>query len=176
MGEDVGDLADGRHVASVRGGAIEQGRGWRGDRIVAAVCGAPVVGRRRAHKWPGDDAPNEQRIDQLARNLAYLIEPIETEYLLVRRNLEHAISRCVTDRPLAADVFGTQLLDDLRSAGVAIAQNARQPRALAQRFHELRGEAGLRAREIAPVERDGDARDFPVPRRRILALPSFARA
>src|SRR3954452_7206910 len=59
---------------------------------------------------------------------------------------------------------------------MAIAQYSRNARFLDKPLHKLGGKAGLRPREISPVETDRYAGDFPMPGRRILAFGLFAGA
>src|SRR3954454_1858789 len=59
---------------------------------------------------------------------------------------------------------------------MAIAQYSRDAGFLDKPLDKLARKAGLRPREISPVEADRYARDFPMPGRRILAFGLFAGA
>src|SRR4051794_23539783 len=59
---------------------------------------------------------------------------------------------------------------------MAIAEYSRETGFLDKPVDKLGRKAGLRPREISPVEADWYARDFPMPRRRILAFGLFAGA
>src|SRR3954470_9903070 len=59
---------------------------------------------------------------------------------------------------------------------MAIAEYSRETGLLDKPLDKWGRKAGLRPREISPVETDRYARDFPVPGRRILAFGLFAGA
>src|SRR5438034_1391977 len=73
-------------------------------------------------------------------------------------------------------ILPTEITDDVGPRGMTVAENAREVCATAQIFDELRRETGDRRREIAPIEGDWHAGDFPVPGRRVLALGDLTRA
>ena len=174
MREDVADLADRDHVAARRRRQVENGGRGRRDRIIAAIAGAAEIVRRAPRERPGDDAADLITIHQLAGDGAHLVEAREPERRLVRGDLKHAVGRGVADRLSGADVRLAELADDVGARCVAIAENARQIGAAAQRLDELRRKARFRIGEIAPVERHRHAGDFPMAGGGILALRNLA--
>src|ERR1700761_5627059 len=123
MGENVANLTDGHNVSAGRSRDVEERPCRRRDRIVAAVGGAAEL-CVCAYERPRDDAADVEWIDQLARSFADAIQAIEAERLLVRRDLEHAVGGRVADRSARADVLVAEFRNDLRSAGMAIAEDA----------------------------------------------------
>jgi hypothetical protein len=88
-------------------------------------------------------------------------------------DLEDAVDRGIADRPSGALMLLPQPRDDLRSAGVAVAENAVGPGKAADLVHDVirKGRVGLG--EIAPVPGHRQAGKLPVARRRVLAGTDF---
>src|SRR5688572_22150476 len=92
---------------------------------------------------------------------------------LMRRDLKDGIRGGVADRLAGADMFLAEPGDDLRSRGMAVAEDAGHASLPAQRLDEfLRKGVSLRW-EITPIETDRCSRDLPMARRRILAAGDF---
>ena len=152
MREDVADLADADDLAaarrpagraaSARAAARRNRAGWR--------C-ARKSRRALADEGPGDHPPDVQRIDQLAHDLAELIEPIEAEMRLVRGDLDDGIGRCVADRLAGPDVLLAEPLDDLGSGRVAIAEDARNVAFLDDRFGQSSAGRSDRSAGNSPI-------------------------
>ncbi|MCY1558528.1 hypothetical protein D9M68_954710 [compost metagenome] len=91
----------------------------------------------------------------------------------VGSDLEHRVDGGVADGLAGADAFLAQLGDDGGTRGVLVAQNPRQLGA----FNEFSNQVGRKGRfglrEIAPVEGNWDAADFPMTGRCILAIGNF---
>src|SRR3954453_3664319 len=176
VSEDIVDLADRDHVTIVAFREV-QDRPFRGrNGEIPAVRRSLEVISRLADEWPRDNASDVVRIHQPACDGADFIQAFEPERILVRCNLEDAISRGVTDRLAAPHVTLAEFADDLRSGGVAISDDAGKPVLLAEAIDQLAREARYSRREITPVKRDRNASDFPVTAGSVLAFRDLARA
>ena len=115
-----------------------------------------------ADERPGDHPADVQRIDQLARQLAELVEPLEAEMPFMRGDLDNGIRRRVADRLAGPDMLLAEPVDDLGARGMAVAENAGQrlPRRSSPRV-SAGGKARHGLREIAPFERHRNARRSP---------------
>ena len=123
-GEDVGDLADA--VDRLPGVADEREvvRPPRLEREVVAVRRALVVARL-ADERPRDHAADGVLAGQdLARDPAGLVELLERDRLLVRRDLEDRVGGRVDDPLAGALVLLAELLDDLRARRRLVAEHA----------------------------------------------------
>ena len=136
---------------------------------------ARKVGSAGAYERTRNNTRNIIRTHQLIRYLAQLIEALKTKGLLMRRNLQHAVSRGIDNRLAAPHMLLAQILDNLRAAGMTFAQHARQLALFDERSHQLLRKAVRHIWEIAPVEGDRHAADFPVTAQRILALADLLR-
>ena len=94
----------------------------------------------------------------------------------MRRDLKHAVGRCITDRFPGLQVLLAEFSDNVRAGGVTIAEDAGQGGLFQECVSELLRKAGLRLREVAPVEPNRNAGDFPMTGGRILSPGSLARA
>ena len=175
MGEDVGDLAHTDDLAPFGGQPVQKGGLGRQNRVVAPVGSAHKVCRSLACERPGDDAADVVRIRMLARHLAQRIEPFEAEGLLMGGDLHHGIRRGVEDRLAGAQVLFTQFRNHFRAGGMLVADDAGNAGFRHDGGDHLRREGGDGGREIAPVELNRHARDFPVAGRGVLAVGHFRR-
>src|SRR5579883_1633298 len=98
MGENVADLADRDDVAPRFGGALEKIAGRRRDGEVLAPRRARKFAGAAAEKRARNDAADLERIAELSRDAAKIVEPIEAERLFMRGDLQHRIRRRVADR------------------------------------------------------------------------------
>src|SRR5215204_3885765 len=94
----------------------------------------------------------------------------------MRRDLKHAVGRCITDRFPGLQVLLAEFSDNVRAGGVTIAEDAGQGGLFQECVSELLRKAGLRLREVAPVEPNRNAGDFPMTGWRILSPGLLARA
>ncbi len=173
VGKDVADLADAMHRAAGLHQPVEQRRFRRHDGIVAPVAGALESGGRLADEGSGDHPADIERIDQPPHDLAERQQAFEPEMRLVGCNLEDRVRGSVADRFAGADMLLAQPGDDLRSRGVAVAEDAGKLRLATDRLDQLRRKGVSLRRKVAPVEHDGRTRNLPVARRRILAVRDF---
>src|SRR4051812_35016173 len=97
MRENVVDLAYRNDVAPVFRSEIENGFGRRGHRIIAPVMSSDVA-RLRAAKRTGNDPCYVKRDQKLAGDLANLVKPLQSKFLLVCRDLKDAVGRRVANR------------------------------------------------------------------------------
>src|SRR3954471_19157856 len=176
MGEDVVDLSDGDDGAMLCRGDIQNGR-FRGRHgKVASVGGSLEITPGCTDERPRDHAADIEGIDQPARNRTNFIKPLQPEALLMRGNLKYAVRRRVTDRLPGLHVLVAELFDDLGSGGVPVAKDAREGSLLQEFPDQFLRKAGLRLREVSPVEPNGYAGNLPVTRRCILSAGLLARA
>ena len=127
----------------------------------------PLVRLRLADERPRDHAPDRVLAGQdLAGDLARLVELLERDRLLVRGDLEDRVGRGVDDPFARALVLLAELLDDLRPGRGLVAEDAASG-AVHERVDDVVREA-VRVRRHR-LRRD-DAHQLPVPGRRVLAL------
>ncbi len=105
---------------------VEDRRLRRRHGVVVPVGGALEGLRRLADERPRDHPADVERVAESPRDLADLVEPVEAEVRLVRRDLEDRIGRRVADRLARSDVLLAELLDDRHARGVLVAEDARQ--------------------------------------------------
>src|SRR5690606_30204636 len=141
---------------------------WR-HAVVAPVRGALEIAGAAADERARDDAPDPERIKQLAGDLTGAVQALQAEGVLMGGDLEHAVGGGVTNGLQGAQVTLAERVDDGRSRRMAIAQDARKIGAPAQLGDDVRREARRGGREVAPLEGDWCACDFPMARLRILA-------
>jgi hypothetical protein len=84
-----------------------------------------------------------------------LVQPLEPEGLLVRGDLKDAVDRGVADGLAGPQVLGPELVDDGGPGGVAVAEDAGEPRLAHERRDKLRRERRDGVREVAPGKRHG---------------------
>jgi hypothetical protein len=172
--EDVADLADGVDGAARAGDPVaERGRG-RGDGVVVAVAGA-AEGALGPREGPGDDAAHAHGVEPRREIAAERQEPVEPEGLFMRRDLEDAVGGGVADGPAGPQVRGALLLDDHRARGVAVAEDAIGPGEAADLGREIGRKGRVGVGEVVPVPWHRHAREFPVPRWRVLAARHLGR-
>ena len=123
MRENVTDLAYGDDIAAVLCSKIENGLVGRGHRIVATVVSPEIVGSRST-EWPGNHPADLERFQKLAGDLANRIKPPQPKFLLVCRDLEHAVGRGVANRLSRTNVIVAEACDDLGPGGMAVAEDA----------------------------------------------------
>src|SRR5947208_4707452 len=170
--KDVADLPDAMHLLA---GLPHEGQVVRAPRlereIVAVRC--PFVVTRLADERPRDHAPDGVLAGQdLARDPAALVELLERDRLLVRRDLEDRVGRGVDDPLAGALMLLAELLDDLRPRRWLVAEDA-SPRAVHERVNHV-------VRTALRVGRKRRRRDhanpLPVAGRPALALRAFDQA
>ena len=165
-GEDVGDLADAvRRVA----GVPDRGQVVRTPRLEREVVPVrrPLVVPRRADERAGDDAADGVLAgEDLARGPAGVVQLLERDRLLVRRDLEDGVGRRVDDPLAGLLVLLAELLDHLGAGRGLVAEHA-AARAVHERVDHLVGEPVRVGRER---HRGDDAHQLPVPCRGVLAL------
>ena len=110
-----------------------------------------------------------ERIAETATDAAELVEPLEAEGLLVRRDLEDRVGGGVADGLAGPHVLLAELFDDRRAGGVAVGENAGKLALLDQRSGQRFRKGGNGFGEIAPVEIDRGSGDLPVAGGRVLA-------
>jgi hypothetical protein len=133
-----------------------------------------VVPVRRALVVPGlaDERTGDHAADgvlagqNLARDLAALVELLERDGLLVRGDLEDGVRRRVDDPLAGALMLLAELLDDLRARGRLVAEHT-AARSVHERVDHVVREP-LRVRRER--RRRDDAHQLPVAGRRVLAL------
>jgi hypothetical protein len=155
---------------------VEERGGGRLNRVVTTVSGAAKARVWRPDEWPCDDPADIQGVDQFARDLAYTVQAIEAENVLMRGDLKYAVRGRIADRLLGLQVLCAKLGNDFGAAGVTVPENARQVSALAQVGYKLRRKAGNRTREVAPLEKHRNTRKLPMTGRRILSFGHLAGA
>ncbi len=169
LGIDVGDLADGDHLAARVLHVVQHGRRRRQHGVVVTVAGALEVALATAHERTRDDAADVVGLQQLAHDVAQLIELLEAVGLFVAGDLEHGVGRGVEDRLAGAHVLFAQIVQHLSAGGVAVAEVARQAGLLDDGVQQLLREAVVVIVEIAPLEQHGHAGNLPVAGRGVLA-------
>ena len=169
LGIDVGDLADGDHLATRLLHVVQHGRRRRQHGVVVAVAGALEVALAAAHERTRDDAADVVGLQQLAHDVAQLIELLEAIGLFVAGNLEHGVGRGVEDRLAGAHVLFAQIVQHLGTGGVAVAQIPGQTGLLDDGVQQLLREAVVVVMEVTPLEQDGHAGNLPVTGRGVLA-------
>ena len=164
--EDVADLADAVHLLARVAGEREVVRPLRHERVVVAVRRAHVV-VGRAGERPRDHAADCVLAgEDLARDLARLVELVERHRLLVRRDLEDGVGRRVDDPLAGLLVLLAELLDDLGARRGLVAEHA-APGAVHERVDDVVREPVRIRRERL---RGDDAHQLPVAGGRVLAL------
>ena len=124
VGEDVGDLADAVHLGTRLAHLGEVVRPLGLEREVVPVRRALVVAGLSDER-PGDHAPHRVLAgEDLARLPAALVQLLERNRLLVRRDLEDGVGRRVDDPLARLLVLLAELLDDLRARGRLVAEHA----------------------------------------------------
>ena len=173
--KNIRNLAYSIHAAAGSHHFVEQRSLRRRHSVVMTVRRARKVCGAGAHKRTRNNTRDIIRTHQLIRYLAQLIKALKAKGLLMRRNLQHAVSRGIDNRLAAPHMLLAQLLDNLRAAGMTFAQHARQLALFDERSHQLLRKAVRHIWEIAPVEGDRHAADFPVTAQRVLALADLLR-
>ena len=174
QGEDVADLADGMDLAPGAMDPVAERRRRRRNRVVMPVGGAAEISRP-AGEGPRDHAADLHRMQPGRDVLAKLQQSVEAEAFLMAGDLKHAVSRGVADRPAGAHVFGAMFLDDRNAGGMAIAQRAARAAKPRHLIHQVLREGGDGVGEVMPIPRHRDTRQFPMPRRRVLAARHLCR-
>ncbi|MNJ19648.1 hypothetical protein D3C77_139710 [compost metagenome] len=169
LGIDVGNLADGDHLATRILHVVQHGRRRRQHRVVVTVAGALEVALAAAHERTGDDAAYVVGLQQLAHYVAQLIELLEAVGLFVAGDLEHGVGRGVENGLAGTHMLFAQIVQHLGAGGVAVAEVARQTRLLDDGVQQLLGEAVVVIVEVAPLEQHRHAGDLPVTGRGVLA-------
>ena len=178
VGVDVGDFTHGNHVAVfLVDQLLQHGRRRRLDRQIVTVTGTLEVTGFVANKRTSNHAANViAAFGQLfTGDFAQLIQLVEAESLFVTGDLEHRVSRGIENRFPGFHMLFTQLVQNHGTGRVAIAEVARQVRALNQFIQQFLREAVLVVAEVAPVKQHRHAGDFPVARRRIFTRREFMR-
>ena len=173
MGEDVADLADRDDSAAGASGALQNIALRRRHGEILAIAGAGKVLGARAEERTRDHAPDLQRIAQPARDPAKIIEPLKSESLLVRGDLEHRVGGRVADGFQRSQVLLAIIFDHCGARSMAIGENSGELAFGDQRLGQRRRKGGNRLREIAPVEVDRRAGELPMAGGRILAARSL---
>ena len=145
-GEDVGDLPDAvRRVPGVADRA-QVVRTPRLEREVVTVRRSLVLPGRPGER-AGDDAPDRVLAGQdLARRPACVVELLERDRLLVRRDLEHRVGRRVDD-PLPGLLMLLAVLEDHLGPGRGLVAEHAARRAVHERIDHVVGEAVRVGRE-----------------------------
>jgi hypothetical protein len=91
----------------------------------------------------------------------------------VRCNLNHRIGGGIDDGLSGGEMDSSQLGDDFSPGRMFIAEQARQTGSPYQRVGEAFREAGNAGGEIAPIEPNRNAGNFPMTGRRVLAAGHF---
>jgi len=139
-----------------------------------AVAGAAVVAVL-AQERTRDHAADIVWLDQLEGRFAHGVQALQAEVFFVGGDLHHRVARGIDDDLAGGDMLVAVLVDDVGARGVTVAQVAHQVHLLLQRVGQLLREGRHVAREVAPVEGDRHAGDFPVAALRILAGGLLAR-
>ena len=172
VGEDVGDLPDAVHLGARLAHLGEVVRPPGLEREVVPVRRALVVAGL-ADERPRDHAPDRVLAgEDLARLLAALVELLERNRLLVRRDLEDGVSRRVDDPLAGLLVLLAELLDDLRSRSRLVAEHAARGGVHERVDHVVREAVGIRRQGL----RRDDAHHLPVTERRVLPLGTLEQA
>src|SRR5258706_4156164 len=129
MSKYVADLANAHDVSTGGSRQIQDRRPVRRHRIVAPVRRSFEAPNIMSDKWTRNHAPDAQRIDELSRNGAKLVEALQAASPLVCGDLEYAIRRGVADRRAGEHVLRTKLGDDFGPGRVTVAERAREPAA-----------------------------------------------
>ena len=152
-GEDVVDLADPDHRLARSLQEIEHGVFRRLQRVVAAVV-RPLVVPGLADEGSRDHSRHTEGIQDASRFDGDLVESLEAEVLLVRRDLEDAVRAGVDDRLARPDVLLAELGDHRGSRRGPVAEDPLELAAPDERVDDLRreavGEGGERALQRAP--------------------------
>ena len=85
------------------------------------------------------------------------------------RNLKNTVGRRIKNRLACAHVFISEFGDDRRAGRMTIAKDAGEICLLDQFLKQFRWKCVYELREVAPFEKYGQARNFPVPAGRIFA-------
>ena len=173
MRVDVGDLADADDVAAGIDEFVEHGRCVRRRGQVATVAGADEARCIVADERTRDNTTDPVFVDELTRDVAELVQPVEAERLLVRGDLEHAVGRRVDDRLAGRHVLLAEFGDDRRTGRMAVTQHAGQVGPLDEFVEQFLRESLLFVSEVAPVEQHRHAGNLPVTARRVLAARQF---
>src|SRR5215813_130105 len=106
-------------------------------------------------------------MQHVAGNFADFIQPVETEYFLVRGDLEYGIGRRVNDRLTSLHVLFAKVFDDFSPAGGKVSEYSRDlclaDELIDHRFGKtiwIGGECALQ----------NDSRHLPMTRRRVFAV------
>src|SRR4051812_32837206 len=162
MSKNIVNLSNRDDIAALGRGDIQNGRLRRRYRKIAPVRGSPEILAPHTNEGPGDYTTDIEGIDQPAGDRADLVKPLQPKTLLMRGDLEHAIRRAVADRLSGLQVLLAELLDDLGSGGMPVAQNTGKGGLFLELVDQLAGKAGLRLRKVAPVEPNRHSGDLPV--------------
>jgi len=154
---------------------VQQRGRRRRDRKVAPVPRPPEIPRRPQER-PRDRPPHPHRMKPRRQIAAQPDQPLQPEHLFMRGNLEHAVGARIADGPPRPQMLGPQPVDDLRPRGMAIAKDPANTRQPAHLRHQIIGKGRHRIRKIGPVPRHRHPRQFPMPRRRILAPRHLGRS
>src|SRR5579871_2613161 len=127
VGKNIRDFANGYDSSSCICSMGKKCAARRRHGVVATVSRALKPVMFIADEGPRDDPTYAQRVEQSPRGLANSIEPPEAKALLMRRDLEHRVRRCVADRFPRADVFRSKLVNDVSARCVHVAERAREP-------------------------------------------------
>ena len=170
--ENIVDLSHRDHVVSGFLEGVQRRLSEGLECVVVTIRSAPEAARLRSDVGPRDNASDLPFVlhRKLSCNLAAAVQLVEAEAVLVRRDLQDRVRRCVDDHAVVTDLFFTELIQDLRAAGALVSDRLMAGRPL-QRVHQLLREAcvseGLEGC-------DGlQSRHFPVAAHRILAAAGF---
>ena len=168
--KDVGDLADADGGESRILQGVEHGR-RRLKREVVPACRALVI-RILADEGTRDDpADAVLALHNGTRLAARLVKLLTRHDALVRRELQHAVRRGVDDERTRLDVLAPVVMNDLR-ARIRLVAYQLPADARLKRGDDLGREAlGIRRHRVLA----DDARQLPMPRRRVLAARAFAQ-
>ena len=170
--EDIGDLADADRRESLARERIHHRVSRRVEREVMAARRARVI-RIFADVRARDDAADAVlALHDLARRAAVVVELLDRHVVLMRRNLQHAVSRCVDNERSRLLLLAAVIVDDLR-ARIRLVADDLAAECLLKLSDDFRREA-VRIRRHRTL-RD-DTRNLPVARRRILAARELAQA
>ena len=168
-GVDVADLADGMHLVPGVSDQREVVGPARLEREVVAVR-RPLVAAGRAGERPRDHATDRVLAgEDLARDPAPLVELLERDRLLVRRDLEDGVGRRVDDPLARLLMLLAELLDDVGARRRLVPEHAAARLVHERVDHVVREPVRVRRHR----GRRDDAHQLPVARRRVLALRPF---
>ena len=153
---------------------VQQRRRGRGDGIVLPVRRALEIAAGPGER-PRDHPAHLPRMQHRRQIGAQLQQPLQPEGLFMRGDLEHRIRRGVADRPAGPQMLVAMLRDDRHARGMAIPKDPLRPRQPADLGHQIVGKGRHRVGEIGPVPRHRHPRQFPMPRRRVLAARHLGR-